>query len=128
MQTGQSQLQTETSVKSNKCKQLSMATFIPKKMTVNMKKDMDNAFLNLFTKDFQPFKLVEDKGFTNFVKTLNPSYTLPSRHSISKELIPALYEKCVREMKELVSIEAENVCLTTDCWTSRNNESFMVMS
>jgi len=59
---------------------------------------------------------------------LNPSFTLPSRQSISKEHIPALYEKCMREMKELVLKEAEHICLTTDCWTSRNNESFMAIT
>lgn len=88
-----------------------------------MKKDIDQSLLSLFTKDYQPFKIVEDKGFKSFVKMLNPSYTLPSRQSISKEHIPALYEKCMREMKE-----AEHICLTTDRWTSRNNESFMAIT
>ncbi|KAF0692106.1 zinc finger BED domain-containing protein 4-like [Aphis craccivora] len=31
-------------------------------------------------------------------------------------------------MKELVVNEAESVCMTTDCWTSRNNESFMAIT
>lgn len=34
----------------------------------------------------------------------------------------------MREMRELVLKEAEHVCLTTDCWTSRNNESFMAIT
>jgi len=59
---------------------------------------------------------------------LNPNYTLPNRHSISKQYIPALYEKRLREVKALVVQEAKLVCLTTDCWTSRNNESFMAIT
>lgn len=126
--TGQSQMQADNNAKSHKRKQLSIATYIPKKMTVDMKKDIDQSLLNLFTKDYQPFKLVEDKGFKQFVKMLNPNYTLPNRHSISKQYIPALYEKRLREVKELVVQEAKHVCLTTDCWTSRNNESFMAIT
>ena len=126
--TGQSQMQAENNAKCHKRKQLSIAIYIPKKMTVDMKKDIDQSLLNLFTKDYPPFKLVEDKSFKHFVKMLNPNYTLPNRHSISKQYIPALYEKRLREVKELVAQEAEHVCLTTDCWTSRNNESFMAIT
>lgn len=81
----------------------------------------------MFVKDFQPFKIVEDLGFREFVKTLNPNYELPNRYKISKEYIPAMYQKCLGEMKELVST-VENACLTTDCWTSRNNESFKAIT
>lgn len=99
IQNGQSQMQAENNAKAQKRKQLSIATYIPKKLTINMKKDIDQSLLSLFTKDYQPFKIVENKGFKSFVKMLNPSYTLPSRQSISKQHIPALYEKCMREMK-----------------------------
>lgn len=82
----------------------------------------------MFTKDYQPFRVMEDNGFKEFVKLLNPNYILPDRHSISKKYIPALYEKCIVEMKELVEKEAQSVCMTTDCWTSRNNESFIAIT
>lgn len=61
--TGQSQMQAENSAKSRKRKKLSVATYIPKKMTVGMKKDINQSLLNLFTIDYQPFKIVENKGF-----------------------------------------------------------------
>lgn len=55
-------------------------------------------------KDFQPFKIVEDEGFKNFVQELNPSYKIPNRHTLSKVHIPALYQKCLIEMKDLVKM------------------------
>jgi len=58
---------------------------------------------------------------------LNPNYELPNRHAISKEHIPALYQKCLVEMKSLTST-VESACLTTDYRTSRNNESFMAIT
>lgn len=110
-----------------KRKQTSVVGYLPKKLTVDLKKKIDQALLNMFVKDFQPFKIVEDLGFREFVKTLNPNYELPNRYKISKEYIPAMYQKCIGEMKELVST-VENACLTTDCWTSRNNESFIAIT
>jgi len=78
--------------------------------------------------DFQPFKVVEDKGFKKFVNLLNPNYTLPTRQAISKTLIPLEYQKCVFRVEELIEKEVDNVCLTTDCWTSRYNKSYIAVT
>lgn len=110
-----------------KHKQTSVSNYLSKKISVDAKKKLDQILLKLFIKDFQPFKVVEDLGFKEFVKALNPSYELPNRNTISKVHILAMYEKCLGEMKELVST-IESACLTTDCWTSRNNESFMAIT
>jgi len=110
-----------------KRKQTSVSNYLPKKISVDAKKKIDQILLKLFVKDFQPFKIVEDSGFIEFVKALNPSYELPNRNTISKVHIPAMYERCLGEMKELVST-IESACLTTDCWISRNNESFMTIT
>lgn len=118
-------MQASSSVR--KSKQTSVVGYLPRKLTVDAKKNLDQKLLRLFVNDFQPFKIVEDSGFKQFVKALNPNYELPNRHTISKELIPALYEKCLVEMKSLTST-VESACLTTDCWTSRNNESFMAIT
>nr|CAI5839881.1 unnamed protein product [Callosobruchus analis] len=80
----------------------------------------------MFVLDFQPFSIVEDKGFRNFVKELNPGYILPARRTISKTYIPALYEKCLSETKKFAQ-DIRKICITTDCWTSRNNESYMAV-
>jgi len=60
--------------------------------------------MKLFIKDLN-FSEVEDTGFKEFVNMLNPGYKIPNRHSISKTLIPAAYEKCVNEVKETISNE-----------------------
>lgn len=78
--------------------------------------------------DFQPFKAVEDKGFKQFVNLLNPNYSLPTRQAISKTLNPFEYQKCVASVEDLIKNEADNVCLTTDCWTSRCNESYIAVT
>lgn len=84
--------------------------------------------MKLFTKDYyQPFSIVEDRGFRGFVKCLNPTYKLPDRRMISKTLIPAAYEKCRQEMEEIISM-IQSVSLTRDCWTSSSNDAFLVIT
>lgn len=97
-------------------------------MTPDRKKCVDNALLNMIVTDFQPFKIVEDTGFKQFVNLLNPNYCLPTRQAISKTLIPLEYQKCVAKVEDLITNEADNVCLTTDCWTSRCNESYIAIT
>ncbi|KAF0755105.1 zinc finger BED domain-containing protein 4-like [Aphis craccivora] len=94
-------------------------------MTFDVRKKIDEGLLKLFIKDLQPFKIADDEEFKNFVKFLNPSYKISDCHTISKVQIPALYQKCVNETKELIRNESLNGCLTTDCWTSRNNIAFI---
>lgn len=97
-------------------------------MTPDRKKCMDNALLNMIVTDFQPFKIVEEKGFKQFVNLLNPNYCLATRQAISKTLVPLEYHKCVGEVEDLITNEADNVCPTTDCWTSRCNESYIAVT
>ncbi|XP_022162110.1 zinc finger BED domain-containing protein 4-like [Myzus persicae] len=111
-----------------KRKQLAITNFIPKKISVDSQKKIDNAFIQLFTKDLQPFSVVDDIGFKDFVNLLNPSYKIPNRHAISKTLILEAYEKCFNEVKEIISNDLEMACMTTDCWTSRNTENYIAIT
>jgi len=101
---------------------------MPKKLSVDVKKKIDQSFLKLFTKDLQPFSIVEDPGFKEFVKLLNPNYQIPNRHTISKILIPSAYETCLNNVKEIISKELVTCCMTTDCWTSRCTESYLAIT
>lgn len=74
--------------------------------------------------DFQPFSIVEDRGFRAHTQALDPSYVLPSRSTISKQLLPNLFEKVKADLLEQIKA-APAVCLTTDCWTSNTTTSYM---
>ncbi|XP_057652310.1 zinc finger BED domain-containing protein 4-like [Diorhabda carinulata] len=76
--------------------------YIPRKLTVPVKRKIDNEFVKLFYLDYQPYRIVEDKGFRLFVKALNSSYELPTRQLISKRMIPNLYEKCQISLSEIL--------------------------
>lgn len=58
---------------------------------------------------------------------LNPNYTFPSRNTVSNGIIPRLYESKHSKIKLLID-KANTICLTTDRWTSINNEMFMAIT
>ena len=45
----------------------------------NRKKELDNALVSMIVKDTQPFSIVDDQGFRDFVAILDPNYVLPTR-------------------------------------------------
>lgn len=104
--------------------QSSMDQFMPKSMSVAKQGQIDIALAKMIATDFQPFSIVEDRGFRNYSNSLNPMYTIPSRKTLSKSLIPQLYESTQASVWERVQ-KATAVCLTTDCWTSRVTTSYM---
>lgn len=40
---------------------------------------LDDALVDMVIKDSQPFSVVEDEGFRNFVDLLDPTYILPTK-------------------------------------------------
>uniref|UniRef100_A0A0A1XSV1 Zinc finger BED domain-containing protein 1 n=1 Tax=Zeugodacus cucurbitae TaxID=28588 RepID=A0A0A1XSV1_ZEUCU len=97
------------------------------KLSTKTRKEIDDALSMLFIKDLQPFSIVEDVGFREFVKALNPEYQLPSRHAISNTIISVVYETCIAQMREKIS-EGAKFCITTDCWTSHSSISYMAVT
>ena len=90
-------------------------------------KQLDDQLAKMIARDFQPYTIVEDAGFRAFTKLLNPSYTLPSRKTLSNKIVPDLYQTIFEKVQDSVD-QAESVCLTTDCWTSRTSTSFMAVT
>ena len=88
---------------------------------------LDKALLNMIVTDLQPVSVVEDKGFQNFVKVLDPKYSAPSRRTIMREHLPRLYES---KKEELMGILANiSWCsFTTDLWTSRTTMGFITLT
>lgn len=60
-----------------------MAGFVNRQMTRGDKQTSDNKVFNHFTRDLQPFSVVEDEGFEELLEYLVPEYTIPSRNYFS---------------------------------------------
>lgn len=107
-------------------KQSSMTSYVPKKVGVSEKNKIDNAILKMIVWDFQPFSMVDDRGFRNLMTIVYPNYKIPSRKFFANTLLPAVYEETSVNLKLVVKEEALSVCITTDAWTSSINDSFIV--
>ena len=70
----------------------------------------------------QALSVVENSGFLEYSKELNPLYRVPSRYVLSQKLLPEEYEKEVAKLKYVLSL-VKYVSLTTDIWQSDSNKS-----
>lgn len=81
----------------------------------------------MVTQDFQPFSIVEDSGFKEFVSVLNPGYQLPNRKTLSTVLLAEEYTNKLFKYQEM-GRRCLSICLTLDCWTSKNLQSYMAIT
>ncbi|XP_005113603.1 zinc finger BED domain-containing protein 1-like [Aplysia californica] len=88
---------------------------------------LDDLLLGMIVKDLQPFSVVEDQGFRDFVEGLDPRYELPSRRTITRDLLPRKFKTEEDELKTVLR-EARHVAITTDLWTSRQTESYITVT
>lgn len=61
------------------------------------------------------------------INYIDPAFIPPSYKSIKIDLFSA-YQKGVLELKELISTTCETAFITTDLWTSRNNDRYIGMT
>ncbi|XP_056603707.1 E3 SUMO-protein ligase ZBED1-like [Triplophysa dalaica] len=107
--------------------QTSLSSFVTRPMDPLRQSKLDEALVRMIACDFQPFSIVEDKGFKEYSHLLDPSYSLPSRKTLSKTVMPRLYDKLRGNLMDKIK-SASAVCLTTDCWTSLTTESYMTVT
>lgn len=104
-----------------------MHNFIQRPIAMTKSKAIDQQLIKMIVKEYHPFSVVEDKEFRNLIKMLNPSYIIPSRKTVTQSLLPQMYEMTIERVKDqLKNVSA--VCMTTDGWTSLNNESFVAVT
>lgn len=108
-------------VKHNKQQQIT--NYVHKPVSLKKSKELDQQLVKMIVKEYHPLRVVEDPEFRKFINMLCPGYKLPSRKTISYSLIPQLFNSTEEILKEKINC-ATAVCITTDGWTSINNESF----
>ncbi|KAJ3581313.1 hypothetical protein NHX12_016785 [Muraenolepis orangiensis] len=92
---------------------------------VDRKPKLDEALVNMVVKDSQPFSIVDDCGFKEFVALLDPTFTLPSRRA-QKNMVLQIYEEETKAKAVMQRVEA--VSLTADMWTSINMDAYLAVT
>ncbi|KAG0412535.1 hypothetical protein HPB47_010333 [Ixodes persulcatus] len=95
-------------------------------------KHMTKMIANFIARGMHPYSVVEEGGFVDMVAFAMPDYSVPSRTTFSRAVIPNLYEskktEVKRKLREIFSRGAECYSLTTDGWTSRANDSYVCLT
>ena len=109
-----------------KQKLLNLHTFNEKDVSFN--KEICRKLVARFVlKDEQPFSVVEGEGFRELVQELQPKFGPPSRVTVARDVYRLFCNERIRLKKELTKI-GQKICLTTDCWTSSTQMSYMCLT
>ena len=65
--------------------------------------EFDLAVVRHIFKDNRPLDTVEGEGFIELMQTVQPCYTLPSRRTITRRIIPEVYQAAIEELKNVCS-------------------------
>ena len=82
------------------------------------RKAIDNALVKILALDMQPGSIVDDKGFQEFLKVIDPKYIPPSRRTIMRDHLPNLYQGALEKLQDQLA-KMEYCSITTDIWTSQ---------
>ena len=108
--------------------QLSIAESFGKVMPLTQSstrwKRLTSAVCQFLAKDLVPI----DAGFWSMLKVFEPRYTFPDRTTFSRHYLPSLYQKQKALVFEQMASGLKYFALTTDCWTSRAQHSFMSLT
>ncbi|CAG9829737.1 unnamed protein product [Diabrotica balteata] len=89
--------------------------------------EIDNALIKMITKDYQPLSVVENAGFLEYSKALQPLYTPPSRKKLTYDLLPKQYEEATSTLIKIIN-DVKYISVTTDIWTSDSNKAYITVT
>lgn len=111
--------------------QPTLLAVIQGKQPVSQKREsaLNQKVAEMVALDLQPYSFVEDRGFKALMSEAVPGYHLPSRTTLSRVLIPRLYDdtraKVRAELRKAFEDGTTTLAFTSDIWTSRANKSFI---
>lgn len=106
---------------------ISNFAYIKKPLSIARNKELDKQLLRWIVKGYHAFRIVEEGEFQKFCEMLCPNYKVPSRKTLSNNLLEQLYQSSRDFIQEELS-HVNFICITTDSWTSSNNENFTAIT
>ncbi|XP_065900618.1 zinc finger BED domain-containing protein 4-like [Dysidea avara] len=91
------------------------------------RKAIDKALVKMLAIDMQPGSIVEDKGFQDFLKVIDPKYIPPSRRTIMRDHLPGLYRNATEKLHTQL-MKVEYCSITTNLWTSQATMGYITVT
>lgn len=85
------------------------------------------AFCEMIIEDEQPFARGEKPGFKKFMALACTRFTLPSRRTCTRDTVKLYFEEKAK-LKIFFKEQWQRVSLTTDGWTSQQQDSYMTVT
>jgi len=85
------------------------------------------AISKMITVDELSFKFVEGEGFQDFMKTVEPRFSIPSRYTVMKDCVKFFMSE-KEKLRSMFLTTGARVCLTIDSWTSVQNLNYMCIT
>ncbi|XP_050340027.1 uncharacterized protein LOC126766179 [Bactrocera neohumeralis] len=82
------------------------------------KRLLDSKVMNMIAVDVQPFSCVDDDGFKELMKEMDPRYDV---------VLPSQYESLKNKLQSVLN-DIDFVAITTDLWTSKANEGYITVT
>ena len=83
-----------------------------------------SAFTEMIIEDEEPFGFGEKPGFRKFMSIACPRFIIPSRRTCTRDTMQLYFEQKAK-LKMFFQEHCNRVCLTTDGWTSQQQDSYM---
>ncbi|RXM97388.1 Zinc finger BED domain-containing protein 1 [Acipenser ruthenus] len=84
------------------------------------------SLVKFICKDMRPISIVEGDGFREFCSEMESRYKIPSRTTISKNIIK-LYDTTRANVKQILH-DCKDIALTTDGWTSLATDAYVTVT
>lgn len=87
----------------------------------------DEQLIKMIAKGQYDLEMADDKEFRKFVEMLNPTYKLPTRKILLESLLPRVYSKILKSIKNKIK-RASSISISTDGWTSVLNDGYVTIT
>lgn len=88
---------------------------------------INKSLIKMIVADYQPLSLVENVGFIEYSKKLQPLYSIPSRKVLTSQLLPQEYNVILLKIKSILQ-NVNDLSITTDMWTSDSDKSYITVT
>jgi hypothetical protein len=85
---------------------------------------IDRKLLRFVISGTLPYRIVENKEFTELIKALNRAYTIPSRYKFINSIQQTEYLEIIKKIQYDLS-NAQFIALTLDFWSSAQHYSYL---
>jgi hypothetical protein len=98
-----------------------------RRISEEQKLERNEKLVNFILTSLSPFSIVENLSFIEYVKSLDPQATLPSRRALVNQ-IDDLFFKMKSNLIKILGNNESKICWTCDGWTSVNNDPFFAVT